>query len=71
LKQTIRQYLDSNNRDPKPFVWTKAADEILEKLGIFCRSLLTQQSRCYNATTAPDTRLALARAAPSSRPVTS
>ena len=25
----------SNNRDPKPFVWTKTADEILEKLGIF------------------------------------
>ena len=23
LEQTIRQYLDSNNPDPKPFVWTK------------------------------------------------
>ena len=42
LEQTIRQYLDSNNPDPKPFVWTNTADEILEKLGIFCKSLLTQ-----------------------------
>ena len=42
LEQTIRRYLDSNNRDPQPFVWTKTADEILEKLGIFCKSLLTQ-----------------------------
>lgn len=42
LEQTIRDYLDSNNRDPRPFVWTKTADEILEKLGSFCKSLLTQ-----------------------------
>ena len=42
LEQTIRDYLDSNNRDPKPFVWTKSAAEILEKLGLFCKALLTQ-----------------------------
>ena len=42
LEQTIRQYLASNNADPKPFVWTKTADEILEKLGMFCKQLLTQ-----------------------------
>jgi len=42
LEQTIRDYLDSNNQNPKPFVWTKTADEILEKLGLFCKSLLTQ-----------------------------
>lgn len=42
LEQTIRQYLDSNNANPNPFVWTKTADEILEKLGMFCKSHLTQ-----------------------------
>lgn len=42
LEQTIREYLDSNNRNPKPFVWTKTADEILEKLSTFCKSLVTQ-----------------------------
>jgi transposase len=42
LEQTIRDYLASNNQNPKPFVWTKSADEILEKLGLFCKSLLTQ-----------------------------
>lgn len=41
LEQTIREYLDSNNRNPKPFVWTKTADEILAKLGSFCKALLT------------------------------
>lgn len=42
LEQTIRDYLASNNQNPRPFVWTKTADEILEKLGLFCKSLLTQ-----------------------------
>jgi transposase len=42
LEKTIRDYLDSNNKNPKPFVWTKTADEILETLSIFCKSLLTQ-----------------------------
>lgn len=41
LEQTIREYLDSNNRNPKPFVWTKTADEILAKLGSFCKARLT------------------------------
>jgi transposase/DNA-binding transcriptional ArsR family regulator len=41
LEQTIRDHLKSNNANPKPFVWTKTADEILEKLGLFCKSLLT------------------------------
>jgi transposase len=37
LEQTIRDYLDTNNRNPKPFVWTKTADEILEKVAAFCK----------------------------------
>lgn len=42
LEQTIRDYLESNNRNPKPFVWTRTADEILERVGSFCKQLLTQ-----------------------------
>ncbi len=31
--ETIMGYIDNHNDDPKPIVWTKAADEILEKVG--------------------------------------
>ena len=30
LKEAIHDYLDSHNADPKPFVWTKTADIVLE-----------------------------------------
>jgi hypothetical protein len=28
----IDAYLEERNQDPKPFLWTKTADEILDKL---------------------------------------
>ncbi len=37
LEQAIYSYLETHNEDPKPFVWTKTADEILETLKQFCR----------------------------------
>ena len=36
LERAIRTYLTTNNRDPKPFVWTKTADQILESIKRFC-----------------------------------
>lgn len=36
LENAIREYLDLNNRDPKPFQWTKTADQILESIKRFC-----------------------------------
>jgi len=33
LKRAIEVYIDQTNRERKPFVWTKTADEILEKIG--------------------------------------
>jgi transposase len=36
LESAIRGYLALNNRDPKPFVWTKTADQILESIKRFC-----------------------------------
>ena len=32
LKSAIMEYLENYNADPKPFVWTKSAGEILEKV---------------------------------------
>jgi hypothetical protein len=32
LENTIMQYLEKHNANPKPFVWTKSADKILEKV---------------------------------------
>lgn len=36
LVRAINEYLAANNEDPKPFVWTKTADEILGKIRRFC-----------------------------------
>jgi transposase len=35
LEDAIRLYLATNNADPKPFVWVKSADEILENIARF------------------------------------
>lgn len=40
LERAIEQYLDHHNRAPKPFVWTKTADEILASLARFCTRTL-------------------------------
>ena len=37
LETTIREYLAITNEAPKPFVWTKTADEILAKVAKFCQ----------------------------------
>jgi transposase len=36
LERAIREYLILNNRDPKPFVWTKTADQILDSVKRLC-----------------------------------
>jgi transposase len=43
LEQSIRDYLDINNTKPKPFVWSKTADDILASVERFC--LRTSNSR--------------------------
>lgn len=35
LEQAIRRYIDATNAEPKPFVWTRSADEILDNLKRF------------------------------------
>jgi transposase len=36
LERRIRAYLEVYNEDPKPFSWTKSADEILETIARYC-----------------------------------
>jgi transposase len=40
LESAIREYIDNNNQEPKPFVWTKTADEILASIARFCQRTL-------------------------------
>jgi hypothetical protein len=43
LEQSLRQYIQLSNADPKPFVWSKTADDILASIERFC--LRTSNSR--------------------------
>ncbi len=40
----IIAYIDKNNENPKPFVWTKSAEEILEKVNRARATLVNIQS---------------------------
>jgi transposase len=40
LETAIRAYIQNHNKDPKPFVWTKTADQILESVARFCTRTL-------------------------------
>ena len=39
LETAIKQYLDVYNEDPKPFIWTKTADQILESIQTYCKRI--------------------------------
>src|SRR5262249_20993909 len=39
LEAAIRQYIAVTNETPKPFVWTKTADEILASVARFCHRI--------------------------------
>ena len=39
LEAAIRQYLDITNNAPKPFVWTKTADDILASVARYCQRI--------------------------------
>ena len=39
LEGAIMAYLTSNNKHPKPFVWTKTADEIFASIARFCQRI--------------------------------
>jgi transposase len=39
LNADIRAWIDTWNQDPKPFVWTKTADEILDSIARYCNRI--------------------------------
>ena len=43
LEKAIREFLEVSNEDPKPFVWTKSADEILKSVAAFCKRISNSQ----------------------------
>jgi hypothetical protein len=39
LETAIRTYVDHHNAQPKPFIWTKSADDILDSIARYCRRI--------------------------------
>ena len=39
LERAIREYLSIHNKNPKPFVWCKSADDILASIARFCKRI--------------------------------
>jgi transposase len=46
LETAIRRYIAIRNDDPKPFIWTKTADEILKNLKRFCERTNASRHWC-------------------------
>jgi transposase len=44
LEAAIREFIDAHHADPKPFVWTKTADEILASIARFAQRTLDAQA---------------------------
>jgi transposase len=40
LESAIREYIEIHNEDPKPFVWTRTADQILDSIARYARRTL-------------------------------
>ncbi|MFN2536193.1 MAG: IS630 family transposase, partial [Pseudonocardiaceae bacterium] len=39
LEADIRKWINEWNANPKPFIWTKTADEILDNLASYCQRI--------------------------------
>jgi transposase len=44
LEKAIYEFIDASNEQPRPFIWTKAADAILASLERFCGRTITSQA---------------------------
>jgi transposase len=40
LESAIRHFIEHHNQNPKPFIWTKSADQILDSVARFCKRTL-------------------------------
>ena len=45
LEAAIERYIEAHNRDPKPFRWTKSADDILAAVERFCQRTLNVHAK--------------------------
>jgi transposase len=43
LEAAIREYIDVHNEDPKPFVWTRTADQILDSIARYAQRTMANQ----------------------------
>jgi transposase len=39
LQQSIQSWIDTWNDNPRPFVWTRTADEILDTIAAYCQRI--------------------------------
>jgi transposase len=39
LEQAIQAWIDTSSQDPRPFVWTKTADQILDTIASYCQRI--------------------------------
>jgi transposase len=46
LEAAISAYIDAHNAEPKPFSWTKNADDILAAVQRFCQRTVEVQAKC-------------------------
>lgn len=37
LETAIRHFIDNHDHNPKPFIWTKTADQVLDSVARFCK----------------------------------
>ena len=51
LESAIREFIDAHNEDPKPFVWTRTADQILDSIARYARRTLKAHPRLNSRTT--------------------
>ncbi len=50
LEKDVRAFLDAHNEDPKPYKWTKTADQILDSLRRYCEgACLVREERTRRA----------------------
>jgi transposase len=49
LEAAITAYIEAHNADPKPFRWTKSADDILAAIQRFCQRTVDVQAKCLES----------------------
>jgi len=49
LESAIREYIEVHNEDPKPFVWIRTADQILDSMARYARRTLTSHPSGINS----------------------